>query len=165
PALVAIEHLGTSRIESKARGIDNRLRERGDVPKTHVEALAGNRMDHVRSVADQRDAIGDESARDGKPERVGLAGPHDCNLAETQPETLFEFIVERGIVERQDALGLGGGFRPYDRRAAIAQRQDREWSGGKKVLLRATMMIARMLHCGDNRRLAVRPTEALDPRS
>ena len=61
PALVALEHRGVAGIEAEPRRVDHRLGERRDVAQAHVEALAGNRVDHMGGIADQREALRDEA--------------------------------------------------------------------------------------------------------
>ena len=75
-------------------------------------------MDDVRGVADQREALGDERARDrtGRADRRGAADRRD--LAEMQAEAPLELGVEFGIGQRHDALGLVRLLGPDDRRAA-----------------------------------------------
>ena len=74
-------------------------------------------MDHVRGVADQRDALGHERARDLKPERKRAPRPDRFDVAEMQPEAPLQLGVEFGVRQRDDALGLGGLLGPHDRGA------------------------------------------------
>ena len=48
----------------------------------------------MRGVADQRDAIGDERARDEQAERIGVARARDADLAEMQAEAPLQLGVE-----------------------------------------------------------------------
>ena len=47
-----------------------------------IEPLPGDRMDHVRGVADQREPLGDERARHRQAERIGAARTGRLDLAE-----------------------------------------------------------------------------------
>ena len=57
PALVAVEQLRVAEIEAEPRALDQHLGERGGVAEAEIEALAGDRMDAVRGVADQREPL------------------------------------------------------------------------------------------------------------
>ena len=84
PALIAVEHGERAGIEAEPHGIDDHFGQRRHVLEPHIEPLPRDRMDHVRGVADQRDAFGDESARDRKAERKGAARANRRDLAEMQ---------------------------------------------------------------------------------
>ena len=58
----------------------------------------------MRGVADQRDAIRDERARDGEAERIGAARPDHADVPKTEAEAPFELAVEFIIGERDDPL-------------------------------------------------------------
>ena len=53
-------------------------------------------MDDVRGIADERDALGDERARDEKAERMSPPRADRSDLAEMQLETALELGVEGG---------------------------------------------------------------------
>ena len=57
PALVAVEQLRVAKVEAEPRAFDQHLRQRGGVAEAEVEPLAGDRMDGVRGVADQRQPL------------------------------------------------------------------------------------------------------------
>ena len=86
----------------------------------------------MRGVADQREALGDERARDREPERKGAARADRFDLAEMQAEAPLQLGVEVGVGQRHDALGLLRVLGPHDRRAAALERQDRERPAGRK---------------------------------
>ena len=73
PALIALEHVGRARIETEPRRIDDHFGQRSDILQPHIEPLPGDRMNDMRGVADQRQALGDERARDEEPERMNAA--------------------------------------------------------------------------------------------
>ena len=162
PALVALEHVGAADVEAEARRIDHALGQRRDVAQAHVEPLPGDRVDHVRGVADQREPLGDEGARDEQAERIGAPWPDHLDVAQMKPEAPLELGVKVGIRQRDDALRLVVLLGPHDRRAPSLQRQDRERAGGQKMLLGAAAMIALMGDGGDDRGLIVGPAERLD---
>ena len=117
PALIALEHRERAGIEPEPHRVDDHFGERGDVLEPHVEPLPGDRMDDVRGIADQREALGDEGARHRKAERKGAARADRRDLAEMQAEAAFELGVEFSVGQRNDALGLARLLGPDDRRA------------------------------------------------
>ena len=157
PALIALEHARCSRIEPEPRRIDDHFGESGHVLEPHVEALPGDRMNDVRGIADQRDAVGDEGTRDEEAERMHAAFADDADLAEMQLEALFELGMKRIVWQRDDAFRLARRLGPHDRRASSFQRQDRKGSGGEKMLLGPALMIALVGDIDDNGGLAVIP--------
>src|SRR3954469_17109906 len=60
PALFAPQRIRAANIKAEPRRIDDRLSQRRNIAQSHVEALARNWMDHMRGVADQRDALGNK---------------------------------------------------------------------------------------------------------
>ena len=84
--------------------------------------------------------------------------PEHFDLAQLELEALFERCVKFGVRQRDDALGFGRRFGPDDRRAPAFERQDRERTGGEKVLFGAALMIALMRDIDDDGRLAIVPT-------
>jgi hypothetical protein len=57
PALVAGEQLRVAEVEAEPRALDQHLGQRGGVAEAEVEPLAGDRMDAVGGVADQREPL------------------------------------------------------------------------------------------------------------
>src|SRR5262249_22045896 len=114
PPLIAFEHIDGSRIEPKARRVDDDLGERGDILESHIEALAGDRMDQMRGVTNERNALGDERAGDEKSERMYAPLADHFDLAEMQLEPLFELGIKFLFRQGHDALGLRRGFGPHD---------------------------------------------------
>ena len=111
PALVALEHVGAAEIHAEPCGIDHDLGQCGDILQPHVEALAGDGVNDVGGIADQREALGDEGARHeiGQRERARLVERLD--LAEMQTKTLLELAVKFFFAQRNDARGLCCGAR------------------------------------------------------
>src|SRR5437868_5894958 len=60
PALVALQHSRIAGIKAEPGRVDHRFGERGDIAQAHIEALAGDRVDHMGGVADERQALRDE---------------------------------------------------------------------------------------------------------
>jgi hypothetical protein len=84
----------------------------------------------MRGVADQRQPLCDERARDEIAERKGARFVERLDLAEMQPKTLLELAVEFLVAQGNDPRGLAALFGPHQRRAFSRQRQDRERAGG-----------------------------------
>ena len=108
PALVAFEHVGLSEIHAEPRGIDDDFGQRGDILQAHVEPLPRDRVDDMGGVADQREALGDEGARDEIAERKRARLVERLDLAEMQAEALLELAVKFLFAQRHDARGFGG---------------------------------------------------------
>src|SRR5262249_43958136 len=147
-------------IKPQPSGIDNDFGERSDVLEPHIESLARNRVDHMGGIAHQRETIGNESARQQKSQRMDATGTDRCDLAETKAEAPLKLSVKFGVRQRDDAHRLLRFLGPDDGRtvthgSVAFQRQDREWPGGKKVLLGPPAMIALMRDGGDDGGLLV----------
>ena len=72
--LVFGKDIGPAGIEPEPHLPDEQFRQRGDVAKSEIEALPGERMNEMSSVANQREARADEPARDAKAERERAGG-------------------------------------------------------------------------------------------
>ena len=66
----------------------------GDVLDAHVETLSRDGMNHMRGVADQRETLADERARDEIAERKRARLVERLDLAEMQTEALFKLAFE-----------------------------------------------------------------------
>ena len=71
----------------------------------------------MRGIADQRDALGNERARDEQPERIGAPRADHADVAEMQPEAPLQLGVKLIVGQRHDARGLGVGLGPHQRGA------------------------------------------------
>ena len=94
PALVALEHVGLAEIHAEPRRIDHDFGQRRDILQAHIEALPRDRVNHMRGVADQRQPLGDEGARDEIAERKRARLVERLDLAEMQAKPLLEFGVK-----------------------------------------------------------------------
>src|SRR5207245_2116814 len=128
-------------INAEPRGIDDDLRKRRDIPQAHVEPLARDRMNDMRGIPDQRQPLADEGAGDEIGQRKGARLVEGLHLAEMQAEALFELAMKVLLVEGDDAGSFAARFGPNQRGAFSSQRQDREGTRGKKMLLGAALMI------------------------
>ena len=81
-----------------------------------------------------------------------------------QLEALLQLGMERLVGQRHDARRLGRGFSPHDRGAAALERQDRKRTGGQKMLLGASFVIALVRDIDDDGGLAVIPAVGGDAR-
>ena len=59
--------------------------------QAEIEALAGDRVDHMGRVAEQRQALGDEASGDAEGQGEGLRLRLEGDPAELQPEAALEF--------------------------------------------------------------------------
>src|SRR5262245_16425495 len=113
PALVALEH--GRRIDAEPRGVDDHLRERRHILEAHVEALPGNRVDHMRRITDERDTLGHEGACNRKAKWKRKPRADRADLAEMQAEAPLELSMEFGVGQRDNTISLGGCVGPDDR--------------------------------------------------
>ena len=89
--------------------------ERFGIAQPEIHALPGQRMHHMRRIADQRDALGDERARDIQSERIGTARAGELDVAEMQTEALLELRVEFLVGQRDDTIRFGRFLGPHQR--------------------------------------------------
>jgi hypothetical protein len=162
PALVALQNVRRADVEPEAVGVDDRLGERRHILEAEIEALAGDRMDAVRRIAGQREAVGDEGAGQRQAEREGAARADRPDRAELVAEAAFQFLLEDEVVGRDQPLGIGRPLGPDQGGPVAGQRQDREGAGGQEMLLRHALMRPFVLDRGDDARLAVVPMHGLD---
>ena len=101
PALVAIEHVGLAEIHAEPRRIDHHFGQCRDILQAHIEPLPRDRMDHMRGVADQRQPLADEGARDEIAERKRARFVERLDLAEMQAKALLEFAVKFVLAQAQ----------------------------------------------------------------
>ena len=118
----------------------------------------------MRGVADQRQPLADEGARDEIAERKRARLVERLDLAEVQAKTLLEFAVKFLFAQSDDARGLGALLGPHQRRAVAGQRQDRKGPGGEKMFLGAAVMIALVADGDDDAGLVVVPAMGGDAR-
>src|SRR5262249_20913261 len=144
PPLIALQYVRGAEVEAKTRGIDDRLGKRRDVAQPEIKPLAGDRMDHVRRVADEREALGHERARNREPERMHPARTRNRDVAEMESEALLQLRMKQIIGQRDDAFRLARLLGPNNRRAAAVERQDREGTGGEEMFLGTAAMVALM---------------------
>ena len=165
PALVALQHRSAAGIESEPHRIGDCLGQRRHIAQPHVQSLPGNGVNDMRRVADQRDAFGDEAARNRQPERIGAARTRKRDLAEMQSKALFGFGEKIGVGQRHEPVRLARFLGPHDGGALALERQDRERPRRQEMLLGAAVMIALMRDGRDDARLSVGPAVARDPRA
>ncbi len=119
-------------------------------------------MDHVRGVADQRDAGRDVPLRVQQPQREGEALVGGGDFAEVVLEGLAETCAELRVGQRHELVGLGGVGGPDDRRAPVGERQERERPARHDALpCRASMRLFGR-HVADDRALRIAPAAGVD---
>src|SRR5262249_38217592 len=73
PALIAAQKIAAAEVEAEAMRIDQKLGQRRDVAHAEIPALPGDRMDDMRRIADQREALRGIALGLDQPERKGPA--------------------------------------------------------------------------------------------
>ena len=137
PALVAVEQLPVAEVEAEPGAFDQHLGQRGDVAEAEVEALARDRVDGMRRVADQRQAVGGDLRRVMEAERKGRARREHFDLAEEAAHRRLglgrEILVVRATASRPHprpapTTRSPTGVRPHRRSSAAVRtaRSDRK---------------------------------------
>ncbi len=119
----------------------------------------------MRGVADQRQPLADEGARDEVAEWKGPRLVERLDLAKVQAEALFELRMEFIIRQRNDARGFRALLGPHQRRTLASQRQDRKRPGGQEVFFGTSTMIALMADSDDDTGLVIIPAMGRDART
>jgi hypothetical protein len=127
-------------------------------------------MDDMGRVADKGETLGDERARNRKPERKHATRPDRRDVTEMQAETPLELGVKLLFRQRDDARCLFRPLGPNDRRSmpnsrVALQRQDRERTGGKEMLLGTPVVIPLVRDGRHNGRLTVAEAVGGDARA
>ena len=102
PALVAVEQLLVAEVEPEPRAFDQHLRQRRRVAIAEIDALAGDRVDAVRGVADQRQPVIGDPRRMVEAERIGRARREQRDLAEEAAHRRLGFGGEIRVAQRQE---------------------------------------------------------------
>ena len=141
-ALVGVEHLGAARILPEPHAVDDRLRQGRRIVQAEIEALAGDRVDHVRGVAQQRDAgpprrsarrrtTADRRAAWSRTRSARVAGRSG---ARARPEDPRDPIPSRpGTLSVRSVQTMDERCRTVPSLNLRLQRQDREGPGGQKM--------------------------------
>ena len=117
----------------------------------------------MRRIADQRDALRDERARQRKAERKGAARPGERDVAEFEPEALLEFGEKFSVRQRDQARGLARSPRSTrSRRGCPLSGSVANGPAGRKCSTARPAVIALMRDRGDDRGLRIRPRDARD---
>ena len=86
PALVALEHVAAAEIEAEPRRVEHRLGQSRDILQAEIESLARDRMDRMRRIADEREALLRIAAREVQLQRIGPARSDRIDLAQMVAE-------------------------------------------------------------------------------
>ena len=116
-------------IESEPRILDDDLRQGGGIAQAEIESEPGDRVDHMRRIADQRQPLADEAVGDEQVERKALQPADDRHIAQPLAHPHFERALLLARIGRQDLGCARRRFRPHDRAAIAGERQDRERAG------------------------------------
>ncbi len=112
----------------------------------------------MRGVADQREPLADERARDVIAERKRARFALRLDVAEMQAKAFFELELEFVVRQRNDARRFAAPLGPHQRRALAGQRQDRERTGRQEMFLGAAAVVALVRDGDDDAGLVVVPT-------
>ena len=107
-------------------GIDDHLGQHGDIARTQVEPLPGNRVQGVNGIADQCQPSGDRTLRAQQAQGPGLASARARQPAQPLPEAFLQLAQECGIVQCHDGIGLRARHRPHHGATPFRHRQARQ---------------------------------------
>src|SRR5690606_41523834 len=96
----------------------------------------------VRRISQRQHATAHVFARELPPQRERGPRRDRTQGAQAAIEGALELAPERVVVEREDALRVGIGQRPYDRTVAVGERQERERPAGQEALTCGGLVIA-----------------------
>ena len=140
-ALIFGEQGWRAGVAAGAQRVQHQVGQGDHVAEAEIEALAGDRVDAVRGVADQREAGVDVALRVHGGERVEPAAADRADGAEMRAEAAGDLAAEHGVVEADQAVGEVGALGPDDggdvgRALDADHRQLGEGAGGQEVLER-----------------------------
>jgi hypothetical protein len=147
--------------------VDHALGKGGDVAQAEVESLAGDRMQHVRSIACKRQAQIGIAVCLKQRERIGPARPGDANCTERIAEAIGDLLRELRVAQGHHGRHEIVALRPHDRRAMFArfrirQRQHRKRTRRQEALVRQAAMRPLVSDRSHDARLPVAPTHRAD---
>src|ERR1700730_12836493 len=123
PLLVTPQNRVVTDVEAKAARVNHQLGQHSDVPYAKIETLAGDRVDHVCRLADERQPGCDIALRQQQRERVSPARPNRLDGAEKIAKARRELFGKYGIGERHQPRYELGPFGPYDGGTVCGHRQ------------------------------------------
>lgn len=114
PSLVALQTFRTAHIEAEPGCVDHAFGESGDISQAQVQTLAGEGVDDMGRISDQRQALIDKSPGKFELERKGRPPSDSLNGAQLPPEPGFQFLVKRQIVKLHKPFCPMGALGPND---------------------------------------------------
>ena len=104
-------------VETQPSTLNQHLGQRRNIAEAKVQPLSRDRMDRMRCVADQREALRGDLRSMVEAERKGRARSEHLDLAEEPAHRGLSLGGEILVAQRQPASGIILGHRPHDRGA------------------------------------------------
>ena len=123
--LVACQHVQIAGSGATTQGATKLFGQYPHVGESEVDALPGQRMDHVRGIADQHDARGNIRVGMLLAQRKIVAPGYLAYATETTLAGALQLQRERAIVERQQLLCPSIVRAPHDRAGVISLQRRR----------------------------------------
>jgi hypothetical protein len=162
--LIFVQRGGAAGLLATAAGQDQHFCQSCHIPQTKVQALPCNRVDAMRRIAHQRQAGRSEPFRQRQRQGIGepLTGQRDPaqEIAKPGAQRLQILGIRQGLNRGSRFVRLA----PHDAGVVAAlQRQDRQGTGRHEELLCNAPVIVLVPDRGDQRGLAITPTDPPDP--
>ena len=160
--LIAAQQRVVADVEAEPARVDDDFGERRHVADAEIETLAGDRVDRMRRLADQRQPAVDIALGQHQPDRVGPVPAHRLDRAEKIAEPGRELDREVGSGSAVSRGASSSRSVHTIERAVPGHRQDRERPRRQKMLDRDAGMRARVPHRRDDRGLRIAPRDRAD---
>jgi len=165
PRRVGCERTRRARVEIPVGPrVRKHLREARRIAQPEVESLARDRVQRLRGIADDREALTRVTLRPPQPELVRLAAADRQDASQPEAEGLLQFCEECLVGRIEQPPGLLGMARPHEPAAAVADGQHRDGSfRGESLVGHVVVEALRHQRRGD-RDLPVLPVLGADAR-
>src|SRR6516165_121622 len=160
--LIGAKPVWIAEIEAKPRTARHPLGKRRGIAQPEIEPLACDRVDHMRRIADERQAPADEVARHPEAQRIGDDGPFERELAEFMAEAPRDLLAKMLVAETEKTRRLLLLLGPDDRAASAFEGQRRERPARQEMLKGASLMVALMRDGRGEAALRIAPADPAD---
>ena len=171
--MVAVQQLPVAEVEPEPGALDQHLGQGGDIAEAEIQPLAGDGVDGMGRVADQRQPLVRDPRRVVKAQRIGRARRQQLDAPEEAAHGRLRLGRELGVGKGEKAISIVPLDRPDDRRAMAAtiflgvivgHRQQSERARGIENLPGDMVVRPLMAQDRDDRRMVILPAGDADSR-